>query len=245
MKKKILCIMFIAASLTIVAFLSGCPTNIQAGDYRLYTINGIVTKADEETGINNILIEVRNQKILEKNENVMVKFSSADENFLPVSVHGRSEDTANSSSVSEDSSSSNSTSSGDENSSSSSSLSGDSSSSSTSSNSSSSSTTEESHDDQSSDTKKSSPDENPILGSCRTATDGTFSLTFKSYDSDTNLTFIIYATDDDGNENGGLFKSNLRTITFEKIQNDEPANPYGTYKKTSQKYKAEIKIKMD
>ena len=46
--------MFIAASLTIVAFLSGCPTNIQAGDYRLYTINGIVTKADEETGINNL-----------------------------------------------------------------------------------------------------------------------------------------------------------------------------------------------
>ena len=94
MKKKILFIMFIAASLTIAALLSGCPTNIQAGDYRLYTVSGTVIKSDGGTGIENILIEVRNQKILEKDENVVVKFSSADENLNVIYSYGRGEDEA-------------------------------------------------------------------------------------------------------------------------------------------------------
>ena len=228
MKKKISIMLIIIWCAVIATFMIGCPSNIQPGNYRLYTVNGIVTKADGETGIENILIEVRNQKVAEKDANVVMKFSSGDENFVAASTayargsnndsssssgDGNSQDSSDSSTI-EDSSSSSSSSSGEK--------------------------TRDATDDQ-----KSSSDENPILNSCRTGADGKFTLTFKSYDSDTNLTFLIYATDDDGNENGGTFKTDPMPITFGEIQDDEPANPYGTYKKSSKEYETEIKIKMN
>ena len=88
--------------------------------------------------------------------------------------------------------------------------------------------------DTTNDSTSSSDDENPVLGSCRTAADGTFSLTFKVYipedqTSDTDEIFYLYLSDDNDD-----ISAPPKEVNFQSIDEME-GNPYGSYHKKSKK----------
>ncbi|MBR6199772.1 MAG: hypothetical protein IKQ61_05860 [Spirochaetales bacterium] len=216
-----------------MVFIS-CPSNIQQSAYCIYTVSGVVYTSDGETPVKDILLEVRKYKVEEKNTNISIIFPSADGNIIAASAayaRGSGEDSSSSSSDDSSSSEDSSSSSGDESSSSSSSEAGSSSSSS-------SSESEDTTTD-----KKSSADENPVLASCLSADDGSYSLTFKAYLSkdknaaNTDNIFYIYASNDSSISQA----DNCHRVEFTQ-EGISAGNPYGSYHSQSAKCEYNIKL---
>lgn len=204
--------------LTAIMF-TACPSNIQSGYYCIYTINGVVTKSDKKTPIENILIEVRQHLMTDKNASIVINFSSGDENFITSSVYThkseyeRQETACNSG---------NKFSSGDENLSANETPADDANQD---------NSTDIKNPSDASDDKNSSPDENPILADCRTAADGSFSLTFKAYladgdqSSDTDEAFYLYLSDNSNIIPSGTYEE----VSFSEGAEESSGNPYGSY----------------
>ena len=94
--------------------------------------------------------------------------------------------------------------------------------------------TDDNTNDNTNDSTSSSNDGNPVLGSCHTAADGTFSLTFKVYipedqTSDTDEIFYLYLSDDNDD-----ISAPPKEVNFQSID-ETKGNPYGSYHKKSKK----------